>query len=238
MRRNKTTAVAEPEPQWQEAPEADAQDTTPETPPDGQAEAEPQEEPGTQTEQPTRETPAANGDIVARRRELRDRLALLELDHEFWRTIMDGSQMRGLVDGLRREIEAKKEKLTDITLKADQTVALRAEIIAYRDLLARLDYLASDEPITHAAQDLHRFEDENSLFLAHQKELEAETENPDEGATDAPDAPAPEAEDIEGGETEEDAVPVGGSDEQISRSYRARRAAQHGQRAHTLQARE
>ena len=86
--------------------------------------------------------------------------------HGAWLGILATPEIEALLESLESEIEARKERNTDPTLKADQTCAIRAEILARRDLVARIH--AKGEPTSSnvAKQRVADFEETNGLLMA------------------------------------------------------------------------
>lgn len=111
------------------------------------------------------EVPTETDSITAEFEELQRQVQAEREIVGWWIEVLDHDQMQDLMSGLREEIEKKKERLTDITLKADITLAYRAEITAYRDLIARLEHKGSLEKLESLKKDLAKYQNDNALFL-------------------------------------------------------------------------
>jgi len=108
-------------------------------------------------------------EIQLRHEELLAILSREEDNVKFWKELLEAPRFQQLIDGFEKDIDCMKEQNTSLSLKTDQTVALRAEIAARRAILQQLRDAADDRAVIEAKQKLSEFQDKNAIFFQNNR---------------------------------------------------------------------
>ena len=126
--------------------------------------------------------PTENDALYSTWRQYQNRVKSVQEDRGFWtEVLMPETPLSRVLDAMEVEIEAKKERLTEMGQKTDEIRDTQAQIGALRDILARVRNAESNETraVEDARKDLQKFEENNALFV--QAWIRGEQEGADTG---------------------------------------------------------
>lgn len=98
---------------------------------------------------------------------LQQRVTDARVDFDYWTEALAAPPFARMLEYMQEGIDAKTLRLRDF-LKADETLTLRAQILASRELVAWVESKASGDALAAARAAEHDYYNANSLFLGQQ----------------------------------------------------------------------